>query len=283
LLGAAKILNEMKSDLDGSIKLIFQPSEEAFPGGAKIMIEEGILESPHVQHVIGLHVLPTLDAGKVAFRSGMFMASTDEIYLTVKGKGGHGATPELNVDPVLMAANILVSLQQLVSRMASPQIPTVLSFGRFIADGRTNIIPDEVILEGTLRTFNEDWRTKAHILIHDMCKNMAIGMGGSCHVRIEKGYPFLVNDPSLTENLKILSKEFLGKNNVLDMEMRMTAEDFAYFTQQRPSTFFRIGTKTKGKEVTNLHTAQFDIDEEALHDGMGLMAYLAFRQLEEMK
>lgn len=283
LLGAAKILNEMKNTLEGSIKLIFQPSEEAFPGGAKLMIEEGVLQNPEVKHVIGLHVLPTLDAGKVAFRSGMSMASTDEIYLTVKGKGGHGATPELNIDPVLIASHLLIALQQLVSRMASPQIPTVLSFGKFIADGRTNIIPDEVQMAGTLRTFNEDWRAKAHILIKDLCKNMAISMGGNCEVRIDKGYPFLVNDEKLTENLRILAKEYLGEINVKDMEMRTTAEDFAYFTQQKPSTFFRLGTRKKGGEITNLHTSTFEIDEESLHTGMGVMAYLAIRQIEEIK
>lgn len=283
LLGAAKILNELKDKLQGSIKLFFQPSEEAFPGGAKLMIEEGVMINPEVRHVIGLHVLPTLEVGKVAFRSGMSMASTDEIYITVKGKGGHGATPELNIDPVLIAAHILVAVQQLVSRMASPQIPTVLSFGKFIADGRTNIIPDEVHLAGTLRTFNEDWRAKAHILIKDLCKNMAISMGGNCEVRIDKGYPFLVNDEKLTENLRILSKEYLGENNVKDMEMRTTAEDFAYFSQQKPSTFFRLGTKKKGGEITNLHTSTFEIDEESLHTGMGLMAYLAIRQIEELK
>lgn len=282
LLGAAKILNELKNQLEGSIKLIFQPSEEAFPGGAKAMIEAGVLENPEVQHVLGLHVLPTLDCGKIAFRSGMFMASTDEIYITVQGKGGHGATPELNVDPVLIASNLVVSLQQIVSRKAPPQIPTVLSFGRFIADGRTNIIPDEARLEGTLRTFNEEWRAKAHILIQDLCKNMTIAMGAICEVRIEKGYPFLVNDQKLTENLKILAREYMGNANVNEMDLRMTAEDFAYFTQIKPSTFFRLGTKTKGKDVTNLHTSTFDIDEEALFDGMGIMAYLSIRQLEEM-
>jgi amidohydrolase len=282
LLGAAKILNDIKDTLEGSIKLFFQPSEEAFPGGAKVMIDEGVLENPPVRHVIGEHVYPTLEAGKVGFRPGMYMASTDEIYLTVKGKGGHAATPDLNVDPVLIASHIVVALQQLVSRMAKPWIPTVLSFGRMIADGRTNIIPNEVTLDGTLRTFNEEWRADAHEKITQIAENIAKSMGGSCDVRIAQGYPFVVNDEKLTLALKRYAIEFLGEKKVVDLDMRMTAEDFSYFSHQRPSTFYRLGTKTRGKEVTNLHTPNFDIDEEALHVGMGLMAYMTYRQLEDM-
>lgn len=282
LLLAARILNEIRADLNGSIKLIFQPSEEAFPGGAKVMIEEGVLENPPVHHVIGQHVLPTMDSGKLGFRSGMYMASTDEIYLTVKGKGGHGATPDLNVDPVLIASHTVVALQQLVSRMAPPNIPTVLSFGRFIAEGQTNIIPDEVKIAGTLRTFNEEWRAKAHTKIKQLAENLAVSMGGECEVNIAHGYPFVVNDASLTANLRLYAKEFMGSQKVEDLDIRMTAEDFAYFGHQVPSTFYRIGTRTKGKEITNLHTAKFDIDEDALYKGMGAMAYLAYRTLEEL-
>ncbi len=282
LLGAAKILNEMKGQLDGSVKLIFQPSEEAFPGGAKAMIEAGVLDNPAVSHVIGEHVLPTLESGKVGFRAGMYMASTDEIYLTVKGKGGHAATPDLNVDSVLMASHIVVALQQLVSRNAPPWIPSVLSFGRVIADGRTNIIPDKVTIDGTFRTFNEEWRKEAHQLIKRIAQDTAKAMGGECEVRIEHGYPFVVNDTALTERLKRYAKEYLGERKVVDLDLRMTAEDFAYYTHKVPSVFYRLGTKTRGKEVTNLHTPVFDIDEDALYKGMGLMAYMTYRQLEEM-
>ncbi len=282
LLGAARILNEMKEYLDGTVKLIFQPSEESFPGGAKAMIEEGVLHNPEVAHVIGEHVLPTLDAGKIGFRPGMYMASTDEIYITVFGKGGHGATPDLNIDPVVIASHILISLQQIVSRQANPTIPTVLSFGRVIADGRTNIIPDKVIMEGTLRTFDENWRKKAHQKIEEIATNTAQAFGGKCEIHIAHGYPFVENHPNLTARLKRYAIEFLGPRKVVDLDMRMTAEDFAYFTQALPSVFYRLGTKTKKKEVTNLHTAQFDIDEESLHIGMGVMAYMAYRQLEEM-
>ena len=282
LLGAAKILNEIKDQLDGIVKLIFQPSEEAFPGGAKMMIEEGVLKNPEVKNVIGEHVLPTLEAGKVGFRSGIYMASTDEIYLTIKGKGGHAATPDLNVDSVIIAAQILVALQQVVSRNAQAWIPSVLSFGRVIADGHTNIIPDEVKIEGTFRTFDEKWRKEAHEKIKQIAQNTAKAMGGECDVRIAHGYPFLINDNLLTEKLKRYAAEYLGIKKVVDLDIRMTAEDFAYFTQALPSCFYRLGTKTKGKEVTNLHTSSFDIDENALYNGMGLMAYMTFRQLEEM-
>lgn len=282
LLGAAKILNEMKEQLDGSIKLIFQPSEEEFPGGAKPMIEAGVLENPKVQHVIGEHVLPTLASGKVGFRSGMYMASADEIYLTVKGKGGHAATPDMNVDPVIIMSNILVSLQQVVSRNAPAWIPTVLSFGKLMADGQTNVIPNEVIAEGTFRTFNEEWRKEAHEKIRQIAENTAKAMGGSCEVRIAHGYPFVVNDDKLTQRLKRYAKEYLGERHVVDLDMRMTAEDFGYFSQALPSTFYRLGTKTRGKPVTNLHTSNFDIDEDALYKGMGVMAHIAYRQLEEM-
>lgn len=284
VLGASRILNEMKEQLEGSIKVFFQPSEEAFPGGAVKMIEEGVLENPNVQNVIGEHVLPSLDSGKVGFRPGMYMASTDEIYLTVKGKGGHAATPDLNVDPIITAAHILTSLQQIVSRQAPTAIPTVLSFGRIIGEGRTNIIPDEVKIDGTLRTFDEEWRAKAHIQITQMAENIAKSMGAECDVRIEKGYPFVVNDDLLTGKLKRYAKEYLGNDNVVDLDMRMTAEDFAYFAQARPSTFYRLGIRNEKKGiVSNLHTDTFDIDENSLFIGMGAMAYMTYRQLEEMK
>jgi amidohydrolase len=280
LLGAAKILNEMRRDLDGSVRLIFQPSEEVFPGGAKAMIEAGVLEN--VRHVIGQHVQPTMRSGTAGFKTGQYMASTDEIYLTVKGKGGHAALPQQNVDSVLIAAHIIVALQQIVSRMAKPDIPTVLSFGRFMAEGQTNVIPDEVHIAGTIRTFNEEWRAEAHKRITKLATELAQSMGGNCDVRIAPGYPFVVNDKNLTENLSLFAREYLGKRHVQELDIRMTAEDFAYYSQVVPSTFFRIGTRIRGKEVLSLHTSKFDIDEDALYKGMGLMAYLAYRQLEEM-
>ena len=197
LLGVAKMLNELKSEFEGTVKLIFQPGEEIIPGGASLVIKEGGLQNPEPTAIIGQHVYPQLEAGKVGFRSGMYMASADELYVTVKGKGGHGALPQLNIDPVLIASHIIVSLQQIVSRGAHPTVPTVLSFGKVVANGATNIIPDEVKLEGTFRTMNEEWRANAHVKMKKMAESIAEGMGGSCDFEVRKGYPFLVNDDAL--------------------------------------------------------------------------------------
>lgn len=282
LLGASKILNSLKDQFEGTIKLIFQPSEERFPGGASIMIKEGVLENPAPDKMFGQHVLPTLEAGKVGLRSGKYMASADEVYLTIKGKGGHGATPELIVDPVLIAAHILVALQQIVSRNAPPQLPALLSFGRFIAEGQTNIIPNEVRLDGTFRTFDEQWRAEAHLKIKNMAQSIARGMGGDCEVFIDKGYPFLVNDETLTKNAKQYAIEYMGKDNVVDLELRMAAEDFAYYSQLVPSCFYRLGTRNESKGIiNNLHTPLFDIDETSLETGAGLMAWMAVSALME--
>jgi amidohydrolase len=284
LLGASKILNELRNEFEGTIKLIFQPSEERFPGGASMMIKEGVLENPVPEKMFGQHVLPTLEAGKVGMKPGKYMASTDEVYLTVKGKGGHGGTPELNVDPVLIAAHILVALQQIVSRNLPPQLPAVLSFGRFIAEGRTNIIPNEVKLDGTLRTFDEKWRAEAHRKIEKMATSIAEGMGGECIVFIDKGYPFLVNDDKLTADAKQFAIEYLGPENVVDLDMRMTAEDFAYYSQLVPSCFYRLGIRNESRGIVhNLHTDRFDIDESSLEIGAGLMAWMALRGLGSEK
>jgi len=282
LLLAGRVLNEMRHDLDGSIKLIFQPSEEQIPGGAKAMIEAGVLENPKVRHVIGQHVLPTMASGRVGYRAGKYMASSDELFLKIIGKGGHGATPDLNIDPVLIASHIVVAIQQVVSRMAKPTIPTVVSFGRFIANGHVNIIPDEANLAGILRTFDEEWRAEALKKITKLAETMAESMGAKCEVTIVNGFPVVDNDEELTKNCMQFSREFLGKRKVEDLEMRMTAEDFAYYGQNVPSTFLRLGTKTRGKEVTNLHNALFDIDEDALYHGMGNLVFVAYRTLEEL-
>jgi amidohydrolase len=281
LLGAARILNELRNNFEGTVKLFFQPSEEKFPGGAEAMIKDGVLENPDVEAVFGQHVMPELESGKLGFRSGKYMASTDELYLTVKGRGGHGATPNLNVDTVVIAANIVVTLQQIVSRIAPPDIPTVLSFGRFIADGRTNIIPDKVTIDGTLRTFDEDWRKEAHHKIKKLAGSVAESMGGECEINIAKGYPYLVNDKEKTERAKQLAIEYAGNENVIDIDMRMTAEDFSYFALKKPSTYYRLGIRNEKKGITsNLHTSTFNIDEKSLELGAGYMAWLAINELE---
>ncbi|GAA5036100.1 N-acyl-L-amino acid amidohydrolase [Marivirga lumbricoides] len=281
LLGTAKILNELKEEFEGTLKLIFQPAEEKFPGGASLMIKEGVLENPAVENIIGQHVMPLIPVGKVGFRSGMYMASADELYVKVIGKGGHGAMPEMNVDPVIITAHILVALQQIVSRHASPKIPSVLSFGKVIAEGATNVIPNEVYIEGTFRTLNEEWRASAHKKMKKMAEGMAESMGAKCEFEIKKGYPFLVNEPELTERTKQQAIDFLGKENVVDLDLWLAAEDFAYYSQEKPACFYRLGTRNEEKGITSsVHTPTFDIDSSALETGMGLMAWLAIQELK---
>ncbi len=280
LLGAAYILNSLKAEFGGTIKLIFQPAEEVLPGGASIMIKEGVLENPTPGSIVGQHVMPLIDAGKVGFRSGIYMASTDELYVTVRGKGGHGAQPHQNIDPVLITAHILVALQQIVSRNADPRLPSVLSFGKVQANGATNIIPNEVKLEGTFRTLNEDWRKEAKRLMKKMAEGIAESMGGSCDFDIHHGYPFLINEPVLTNNARGFAEDYLGKDNVLDLDIWMAAEDFAYYSQVTNACFYRLGTGNAEKGTTySVHTPNFDIDEDALKISTGLMAYIALKQL----
>lgn len=280
LLGAAKILQEIRSEFAGSVRLIFQPAEESFPGGASLMIKDGVLENPAPAAILGQHTLPTLEAGKVGMKSGMYMASTDEIYLTVKGKGGHAATPELLIDPVVAAAQIIVALQQVVSRKANPATPTLLSFGKIIGEGRTNIIPDTVSIAGTLRTFDEVWRKQAHQHIAAIAQNTARAFGAECEVDIHPGYPFVVNEEALTARAFASAADYLGKENVVPLEMRMTAEDFAYYSQIIPGCFYRLGVRNEAAGITsNLHTPTFDADEKSLETGAGLMAWLAYTEL----
>ncbi len=280
LLTAAKILTELKDEFSGTVKLIFQPAEEKLPGGASIMIKEGVLENPTPKGIIGQHVMPLIEAGKVGFRSGKYMASTDEIYLTVKGKGGHGAMPQFNTDPVIITAHILVALQQIVSRHADPKTPSVLSFGKVIANGATNVIPNEVKLEGTFRTMDEDWRAEAHRRIEKMIHGIAESMGGSCELDIRRGYPFLINEEKITAAARAAAEEYLGKENVVDLDIWMAAEDFAYYSQTTDACFYRLGTRNEAKGITSsVHTPTFDIDESALQIGAGLMTYIALKQL----
>jgi amidohydrolase len=280
LLGTAKILNEVKTQFEGSVKLIFQPGEEKNPGGASYMIKEGALENPKPLSIIGQHVMPLLPVGKIGFREGMYMASSDEIYLKIIGKGGHGATPELTIDPVVIAATIVVALQQVISRNASPKQPTVLTFGRIIGEGATNIIPDEVNIAGTFRALNEVWRQSGLAKIKKMAESIAEGMGGKCEVEISHGYPYLENNPELTRRIRKAAEEYVGKENVLDLDVTMGSEDFAYYSHVIPASFYRLGTRNEAKGITSyVHTPTFDIDEEALTIGPGLMAWLAIREL----
>lgn len=279
LLGAAKILNELKNEFEGTIKLFFQPGEEKLPGGASLMIEEGVLENPHTQTIFGQHVFPTMEAGKVGFRNGMYMASTDEIYICVKGKGGHAAMPTDYNSPLLIASRILLELNKEFMQKEQPA-PTVLAFGKIVGNGATNVIPDEVNIEGTFRTLNEEWRREAKVKMKALAEKIAIEMGGSCNYVIENGYPFLVNDETTTTRARSAAEAYLGKENVEELPLRMTAEDFAFFSQKVPSCFYRLGTANKAKGITSgVHTATFDIEEKALEIGAGLMAWLAVNEL----
>ena len=280
LLGTARILKKLSDQFEGTVKLIFQPGEEKNPGGASLMIKAGVLEQPKPSAILGQHVMPLIPAGKVGFRPGMYMASADEIYITIKGKGGHGAAPELTIDPVLIASHVVVALQQVISRNASPKTPTVLTFGKVEANGATNIIPQEVKLAGTFRAMDEEWRDKAHGIIINMVQSLSKSMGGDCDIEIDKGYPYLENDPSLTAIARAAAEEYLGKENVIDLDLTMGAEDFAYYTHKMPACFYRLGTRNEEKGITSyVHTPTFDIDEDALQVGSGMMAWLTLDQL----
>ncbi len=280
LLGTARILKEVSDQFEGTVRLLFQPGEEKNPGGASYMIRDGALENPRPAGIVGQHVYPLLDVGKVGFREGMFMASADEIYLRVIGKGGHGAWPELAIDPVVIASHIIVALQQIISRNASPRQPSVLTFGKIIGNGATNIIPDEVNIAGTFRAMNETWRNDALERIQKMAESIASGMGGRCEVNISRGYPYLENNPELTSRIREAAVAYLGPENVVDIEYSLGAEDFAYYSQVVPACFYRLGTRNKDKGITAyVHTPNFDIDEDALKISTGLMAWMAITEL----
>ncbi len=276
LLGSLRILQSLKNKFGGTIKFIFQPGEEKIPGGASQMIQEGVLDHPKPQIVLGQHVLPSLEVGKIGIRPGKYMASVDEIYVKVRGKGGHGAQPHQNIDPVLISAHLIIALQQIVSRNANPAHPTVLSFGKVIANGATNIIPDEVAMEGTFRTMDETWRSEAHQKMKKMAESLAESMGGTCDFTILKGYPVLINDPEVSAQVSRHATTYLGPDQVEDLNIWMAAEDFAYYSHHAASCFYMLGVhnKTKGIE-SSLHTPTFKLDEDALQLSTGLMAYLA--------
>ncbi|GAB1446086.1 MAG: amidohydrolase [Cyclobacteriaceae bacterium] len=280
LLTVSRILFELKDQFEGTVKLIFQPGEEKIPGGASLMIKEGVLENPTPSQIIGQHVMPLIPAGKIGFREGMYMASCDEIYFTVIGKGGHGAAPELTIDPILIASYIIIALQQIISRNASPKQPTVLTFGNIIGKGATNIIPNEVKIAGTFRALNEEWRTSALSKIKKMAESIAEGMGGRCEVEIARGYPYLENNPELTRRIRAAAAQYVGEENVVDIDITLGAEDFSYYSQLIPASFYRLGTRNESKGITSyVHTPTFDIDEDSLKIAPGLMAWMAVNEL----
>ena len=275
LLGAAKILNELKDEWEGTIKLIFQPGEERNPGGASIMIKDGVLEDPVPQGIIALHVHPGLPTGKLSFRGGRAMASADEIFITIKSKGGHAAAPHLTADTILVASHLIVSLQQIISRNNNPATPSVLSICSIHGGNTTNVIPSEVKLMGTFRAMDESWRYKAHELITKQTKGIADAMGAEADIFIDIGYPAVDNDENLTNAARELAGDYIGNDNVSETELRMGAEDFGFYTQKIPGCFFRLGVRNENAGIIhNVHTPKFNIDEKAIETGIGIMAWL---------
>ena len=281
LLGAARILNDLKNEWEGTVKLIFQPGEEKHPGGASLMIEAGVLQNPAPAAIMALHVYPHLPVGTVGFRAGQYMASADEIYITIEGHGGHAAQPHHTIDPIATAAQVIVALQQVISRKCNPLSPSVLTFGSIHGGFATNVIPDKVEILGTFRAMDETWRAEAHRLIRTITEQTCAAYGAKAIVEIPKGYPSLFNDPTLTASAIEWAGEFVGEENVKHLDMRMGAEDFSFYTHHAPGCFFRIGTNHDNKEFTILvHNAHFNIDEKAMETGMGMMAWCAVNALK---
>ncbi len=290
VLGTAIILNKLKHTFNGTVKIMFQPGEEVLPGGASLMIEAGVLQNPTVDLAMAQHVFPSMEVGKVGFRSGMYMASTDELHITIYGKGGHAAMPAEYINPLNAAAAIIQEIEKEfpfyfdedgVSKNNNNHIPTVVAFGKIEGKGATNVIPASVYMAGTFRTMNEAWRAEVKEKIKSIILSVCEKYKTTADINIENGYPFLVNDIELTASCKALAIEYLGKENVEDLPLRMTAEDFSYITQKVPSCFYRLGTGNKQKGITSgVHTSTFDIDEQALEISIGLMAWITINEMQ---
>ncbi|HWJ92151.1 MAG TPA: M20 family metallopeptidase [Flavisolibacter sp.] len=275
LLGAAKILSETRNEWEGTVKLIFQPGEEKNPGGASLLIKEDVLKRPAPQSIFALHVNPQLEAGRLSFRPGKVMASADEIYITIKSKGGHAAAPQLTADTILVASHLIVALQQVISRNNNPLKPSVLSITSFQGGFTTNVIPSEVKLMGTFRAMDEDWRFRAHEIIRKLSTELVHSMGAEIDLHIDVGYPTVYNNEVLNTEARRLAEQYMGEGFVEETEIRMGAEDFGYYSQKIPGCFFRLGTANKAKGITaGVHTPLFNIDEDAIETGMGVMAWL---------
>lgn len=279
VLGAAAILNSLKDQFEGTIKLIFQPGEEVLPGGASLMIEEGALENPKPDGIVGQHVYPQFKSGTVGFRKGMYMASTDEIHLTVKGKGGHAAEPHLITNPILMASEIILEVQKINALGKEKNIPTIVSIGFVEGLGATNIVPDQVYIQGTFRTLNEEWRKEVHQIIRNICSDISSKYQGDVDADIRNGYPYLENNPELTERVQNYAIELLGSENVKELDLRMGGEDFSYYTHHIPGCFYRLGTSSPDQPSSGLHTATFMVDEKALKTGISLLSWIALQEL----
>lgn len=281
LLGAAKILQQTRNDFEGTVLLIFQPGEEKAPGGAFVMLKDGLFTDIEPEIILGQHVSVDFPTGILGFLPGMIMASADEIHVKIHGKGGHGALPHLINDTVLAASQTIVSLQQVRSRLCHPLIPMVLTFGKLIADGATNVIPNEVLLSGTFRTMDEEWRAKAKIHIRRIINETCAAYGCTAEIDIPDGYPCVVNNEKITNLARGFAAEWVGEENIRTLEMRMTSEDFGFFTQKYPCTFYRFGVKGDTNLNTGgLHSSTFQIDEKALETGLGGLVWLARKFLD---
>ncbi|ASS49967.1 MAG: N-acyl-L-amino acid amidohydrolase [Candidatus Fluviicola riflensis] len=277
LLGAAELLFELRNELPHPVKLFFQPGEEKNPGGASLMIADGALKNPDVHAMTALHVFPEMETGKLGFKTGLYMASCDEIYITINGKGGHGATPHQTIDPIMIGAQLLVGLQQIVSRNCDPKIPCVLSFGHFEALGATNVIPEKAHLKGTFRTMDEAWRAKAWELIESHVQHVCAQFGATADLTISKGYPFLENDPELTMAVRTIAETHFGEENIETLPIRLTSEDFSYYAQEIPVCFFRLGVRNEAKGIVHgVHHPRFNIDDRALVVGVQAMTLAPF-------
>lgn len=277
LLGTAEILQELRDELPHPVKLFFQPGEEKNPGGASLMIADGALRNPSVHAMAALHVFPEMETGKLGFKTGLYMASCDEIYITINGKGGHGATPHQTIDPIMIGAELLMSLQQIVSRNCDPKIPCVLSFGHFEALGATNVIPEKAHLKGTFRTMDETWRAQALELIEQHVRHIVAMHGATADLTISKGYPFLENDPELTTRIRTMAEAHFGEDHVETLPIRLTSEDFSYYAQEIPVCFFRLGVRNEAKGIVyGVHHPLFNIDDRALVTGMQAMSLAPF-------
>ncbi len=283
LLGTLKILNTLKDKWEGGIKFIFQPAEEKLPGGAQLMIKEGVLENPKPQAIIAQHVFPELEAGKVGFKTGKYMASSDEINITIKGKGGHAAIPSHFDNTVLAAAEIIKTLEEEINPKSTKESPTILSFGKIVAEGAHNIIPSEVFIYGTFRAFDENWRREAWEIIENKTREISSKHGCKADVNVDAGYPFVLNNEKITGMLKNAAAEYLGKENVVDLDIRMTAEDFGYYSHIVPASFYRLGIANRARGiVSNLHSDTFDVDEKSIETGTGLMIWNTLYLLDNL-
>lgn len=281
LLGAAVVLNQLKNEFEGTIKLIFQPGEERLPGGASMMINEGVLENPKVDKILALHVFPSMDVGKVGFKPGLYMAACDELYLTIKGKGGHAALPNAYNNPVMLISKLLPKLESYLESLSDSNSPFVFAFGKLEAEGATNVIPEFARAAGTLRTMDEQWRTIIHKKLKMFVAEFLTSNNAEGQLEIIKGYPFLKNDEILTENCIQSAKEYLGSENVELLDFRMTAEDFSFFSQKIPACFFRLGVRNEDLGIVHeVHHPKFDIDKNAIKFGTGLMAYITMNAFD---